>query len=150
MLNRWKKATCLISLPVIAILLTSPPWQTLIEIAQAGSVNSDSRGNKVSPLMKGNNHKADETVTVILTLNGSRTHRLNALLAQNDIHQRREMKQLESLSVTVPFGVVDELASLPEVAHISTNEIVRTMGHVSGTTGADAGQAAASAAGRGP
>src|ERR1051326_4820515 len=149
MLKRSKKATRLISLSVIAILLASPTWLNFIQIAEAGSANSESRQDKVSPLMKSSNHSTDETVTVILTLNGPRSGRLNALLAQSGVQERREMKELGTLSVTVPYGMVDELASLPEVAHISTNEVVRTMGHVTSTTGAEAGQAAASTAGHG-
>src|SRR5690242_20469724 len=149
MCNTYKKAARLISLPVIALLLASPTCLTFIEIAEAGSINPDSRREKVSPLVKGNNHRADEIVTVILALNGSPSGRLNALLAQSGVHVRRQMKALGTMSVTVPYGMVDELASLPEVAHISANQVVRTMGHVSATSGVDAGQAAASAAGRG-
>src|SRR5439155_16148535 len=78
MFNKFKKVACLISLPVIAILLTSPTSLNFVEIAEAGDVNglSESRTNKVSPLMKGNKHRAGETVTVILTLNRTRSGRL--------------------------------------------------------------------------
>jgi hypothetical protein len=62
MLKRFKKTARLISLPVIAILLTSPAWLTFVETAEAESVkNSNSRSDKVSPLMKGNNRRADRS-----------------------------------------------------------------------------------------
>jgi len=103
MLNRSKKATRLISLAIIAILLTSPTWLNFIQTVEAGSANPESRNVKVSPLVNSSNHSGDETVTVILTLNGSPSGRLTALLAQNGVHQRRDMKELGVLSVTVPY-----------------------------------------------
>src|SRR6185369_2783117 len=151
MSNQFQKAARFVSLPLIAILLASVAYLTFVENAQAGLGNgrSESRTDKVSPLMKSNSHRADEKVTVILSLNGPRTERRNALLAQNGVQQRREMKNVGSISLTLPFRMVAELASLPEVAHISSNEVVRAMGHVSATTGTEAGQAAAVAASRG-
>ena len=151
MFNQFQKAARFVSLPLIAILVASVAYLTFVENAQAGLGNgrSESRTDKVSPLMKSNSHRADEKVTVILSLNGPRTERLNALLAQNGVQQHKEMKNLGAISLTLPFRMVAELASLPEVAHISSNEVVRAMGHVSATTGTEAGQAAAVAASRG-
>jgi subtilisin family serine protease len=124
---------------------------TLMEIAHAEQRdrNSEFKTDKVSHLLKGKKHGADEMVTVIVRLNGSSTHRLDALIKQTRVHKRKVMKNLRSLSLSVPFSMVGELASLPEVSHISSNEAVRGFGHVSLTTGVDAGQAAALAAGRG-
>jgi hypothetical protein len=59
------------------------------------------------------------------------------------------MKNLGSFSLSLPFGMINELASFPEISFISLNAVVHTSGHVSETTGAAAGQAAATAAGRG-
>src|SRR5215204_3488930 len=94
-------------------------------------------------------HQPDETLTVIVTLSGSRSSRLNAFLAQNGIHKRREMKNLSTFSLSLPLRMLTELASFPEVSHLSSNEVVYTLGHISRTTGAEAGQVAAVTAGRG-
>src|SRR5215213_4163877 len=133
---------------IITILLTWPAWLNVVDTAQAQSLNNR-KANNVSPLLQGNKHKSDETVTVIVTLDGPRSGRLNALLKQNGVRQRREMKSLGSFSVTLPFEMVAELASFPEVSYVTSNEAVFSVGHVSSTTGSDAGKAAASAAGRG-
>ena len=61
----------------------------------------------------------------------------------------REMKSLGGFSLTLPFRMVTELASFPEISHVSSNEVVSASGHVTDTTGASAGQAAASTSGRG-
>src|SRR6185503_13926961 len=49
----------------------------------------------------------------------------------------------------LPFQMVTELASFPEISYVSANESLNASGHVTATTGAIAGQAAASASGRG-
>ena len=149
MLTRSKKTSR--PLFLIAILLGSGIAMTLVEAAHAERPGRYPRPktDKVSLLLKGKKYRADEMVTVIVTLNGSSSDRFKALVEQKNVHKRRVMKNLRSLSLRLPFSMVDELASLPEVLHISSNEVVRTLGHVSLTTGAEAGQAAALAAGRG-
>src|SRR5262249_46033646 len=72
-----------------------------------------------------------------------------SFLNQNGIRLRKDFKNLSSFSVSMPYSSVSELASFPEVDHISSNEAVFSAGHVSSTTGADAGRAAATAAGHG-
>ena len=59
------------------------------------------------------------------------------------------MKRLGTFSLSLPLEMIDELASFPEVSYVSSNEVVQTFGHVSTTTGAEAGKATALAAGRG-
>src|SRR6185369_6651941 len=82
---------------VIAILLVVLVPVTFVGVVEADRP-SELQTDKVSPLLKGNKYRADETVTVIVTLNGSRSGRLNAFLNQAGIHQRREMKNLRSFS----------------------------------------------------
>jgi len=132
---------------LIAITLTTLISVTLVQSTHAER-SEQSRGQKVSLLLKGN-HSANENVTVIVTLDGPRSGRLNAFLAQSGVHPRREMKSLRSFSVSLPFGMVAELAAFPEVVFVSANETVSTRGHVADTTGAAAGEAAAATAGRG-
>ena len=136
---------------IIATLLTTLVYMPLAQVAQAQRSNSAaaSPGTKVSVLLGKNTHRTDETINVIVTLNQPRTGLLNAFLKQNGVQLRREFKNLSGFSVSLPYSKIAALASFPEISHISTNEAVLTLGHVSSATGADAGRAAASAAGRG-
>src|SRR4029079_16094856 len=136
----------------ITILLTQLGWTNFGEVVHAEGQDRPSqsqRADNLSLLLKHGNHQPDERVTVIVTLNGPLSGRLNAFLAQNEIHRRKEMKSLGSFSLSLPFRMVAELASFPEIAQVSSNEAVNTLGHVSRTTGTEAGQSAATAAGRG-
>src|SRR5437764_10509840 len=116
---RTRKNTTRLVFLVIAILLTNPDCLPF-EVAQANS-NESSRllkaAHKVSRLLTGNNHKPDESVTVIVTLGATRSAGFIAFLNRNGIHQRREMKSLGGLSLTLPFRMVTELASFPEISH---------------------------------
>ncbi len=152
MLIKLKNANRLVPvLLVIAIVLTTPDYLPF-KVAQANpnqSSRSQQTAHKVSPLLKGNKHKPDETVTLIVTLGATRSARLNAFLSQNGVRHRREMKSLGYFSLALPFRMVNELAAFPEVVYLSSNEKVSASGHVTETTGASAGQAAAVASGRG-
>src|ERR1041384_6929790 len=136
----------------ISILLTSLGWANFAPVVHAGGLDRPSksqRADKLSPVLKDDKQQPDKRVTVIVTLNGSISGRLNAFLAQSEVRRRREMKSFGSFSLNLPIRMVAELASFPEVFHVSSNEVVQSLGHVSLTTGAEAGQAAATAAGRG-
>jgi len=151
MIANANKASRLFSLiPQIASLLRiSLTFLILVGMAQAQSLNnSESQSDKISPLLKGN-QRADETVTVVVTLNGPTSGGLNGFMNRNGVRLRREMKALRSFSVSLPFRMIPELATFSEVDHVSANASVVGFGHVATTTGAAAGQAAASAAGRG-
>src|SRR5689334_18683557 len=138
-------------LVIIATTLTALLYLTLTDVAQAALKDGSAKSaeTKVSVLLKGNRHTAGETVDVIVTLKAARTGRLNAFLAQTGTRFRKDFAYLSSFSVSLPYSRVAELASFPEVESVSSNEAVFSTGHVSSTTGADAGQAAASAAGHG-
>ncbi|HVI71982.1 MAG TPA: S8 family serine peptidase, partial [Pyrinomonadaceae bacterium] len=152
MITNANKASRLFSLiPQIASLLRiSLIFLILVGVAQAQSLNSnsESQSNKISPLLKGNT-AADETMTVVVTLNGPTSGGLNGFMNRNGVRLRREMKALHSFSVSLPSRLIPDLASFPEVDHVSANSTVVGFGHAATTTGAAAGQAAASAAGRG-
>ena len=152
MLAKANKNFRLFSLiPQIASLLRiSLIFLILVGVAQAQSLNnhSESQSNKVSPLLKGN-RQADEPVTIIVTLNGPTSGGLNGFMQRYGVRLRKDMKALRSFSLSLPFGMIAELASFPEVDHISSNDLVVGFGHAANTTGAVAGQAAATAAGRG-
>src|SRR6185503_5209632 len=134
-------------LPIIAILLTAVVYLTLGEVAQAKFAKP--HPTKVSEVLKESRVRPEEMIDVIVTLNGSRTGLLNAFLKQNGVRLRKDFKNLRTLSLSLPYSKLDELASFPELSYISSNEVVSTLGHVTSTTGTDSGRAAASAAGHG-
>src|SRR5918992_1546009 len=115
--------TFVLSLAIAIFLLTTPAWLNTVT-AQAQDLNNRHQptATKLSRLLKGDKHKAHETVTVIVTLSGPRSAGLNALLKNSGVRHRREMKNLGSFSVTLPFQKVAQLASFPEVDFVTTNE----------------------------
>ena len=149
--NRRKSTRPLLLIPVIATLVAVFICIAFSEITQAerAGKRSDLHANKISPRLNGSKHKPEETVEVIVTLNGQRSSGLNAFLSKRGVRQRREMKKLNNFSLSLPFRLIGELAAFPEVSHIASNEVVRSFGHVTRTTGAEAGQAVVSAADRG-
>ena len=127
MIAQANKTSYLVSLiPQIASLLRiSLMFLILAGVAHAQSLNNDlgSQAYKVSLVLKVD-RQADVTVTVIVTLNGPTSGRLNGFLQRNGVRLRREMKALGSFSVSLPFGMITELASFPEVDHVSANATV--------------------------
>src|SRR5436853_5656883 len=85
---------------LITLLLTSPYCLSLLPVVHAGNSDHQQKADKVSPLLKGNKHRADEVLTVIVALDGPKSGRLNAFLNQNGIHQRRELKSQNSFSLS--------------------------------------------------
>src|SRR5688500_4796961 len=106
--------------PITALLRLVPIFLLLVGVAQVQRLNQDykSQSDKVSLQLQGN-RPAGDTVTVIVSLNGSSSGSLNGFLQRNHVRLRREMRALRSFSVSLPFGMVAELATFPEVDHIS-------------------------------
>ena len=145
------KAPLAVSLVVLNVLVNV--WfLTAVEASvpdRADRAAEMRRGVKVSPLLKPGKRVPQERVVVIVELEGRISGQLNAFLNRNDVHLRRKMEMLNTFSLTLPFGLVPELASFPEVLHVSADEVVKATGHVSATSGADAGRQNASNAGFG-
>ncbi|HEV2915266.1 MAG TPA: hypothetical protein VGX92_18450, partial [Pyrinomonadaceae bacterium] len=76
-------------------------------------------------------------IDCILQLNSNPSGRLNALLNRNGVHVRAHFRSFNSYAIELPASLLEELSSFKEVAHISLNNRVESMGHVSATTGAD-------------
>src|SRR6185369_3786528 len=151
--NRMNAPLVLSFFLVVVTVLTNVWCLTGVE-ASVLDVESDHAGEtkkavKVSPLLQPGQHAQEDQVPVIVELVGGISGQLNAFLNRNDVHLRRKMDKLNTLSLTLPFRMVPELASFPEVLHVSSNEIVTVSGHVSATTGADAGRLHASNSGYG-
>src|SRR5206468_5102635 len=59
-------------------------------------------------------------------------------LRRNGIRVRQVFRNFEARAIELPASVVEELAAFDEVSYISEDSEVKTLGHVSATTGADA------------
>src|SRR5258708_11129959 len=121
--------------------------------------NNDSRNaDKVSPDLRtrvrhahqrSQENNNDEDVKVILQFNGPASAGLVALLSRNGVHVRKHFNNFNSHMVELPASVVEELASFPEVRCVSLDAEVKSFGHVSLTTGADAARANSGGTGTG-
>src|SRR5262245_14866585 len=84
------------------------------------------------------NRGTQDTLKVILQLEGKISGPLNALLRSNGIKIKRQFSNFNALALELPADVVEALANFPEVAFLSMDSEVRTLGgHVAHTTGAD-------------
>jgi serine protease AprX len=80
----------------------------------------------------------DTMVNVILQLDDKPTGQLNALLASNGVKIKKHFTSLDSFALELPLSVVKVLPQFPEVAFVSIDSEVMTLGgHVAHTSGAD-------------
>jgi serine protease AprX len=115
-------------------------------LATVYAKGKDSRGNNNQKPSKvasdlGNmlsRKSGDSLVKVILQLNENPSGQLNALLASNGVKIRKHFNNLNSFALELPYSVVNVLSTFPEVAFISLDSEVMTLGgHVAHTTGTD-------------
>jgi subtilisin family serine protease len=84
------------------------------------------------------NQSGASLVKVILQLDGKPSGQLNALLASNGVKIRKHFTSLDSFALELPLNVVNVLSQFSEVAFISIDSEVMTLGgHVAHTSGAD-------------
>ncbi len=114
-----------------------------IRSASAKSTAKSTKPLKISSQLRAGGHAAAEQVRVIVELSAPASGRLNAFLNRNGVHMRKQLQTLRSFSVDLPYGALAELSSFPEVFHVSANTRIESLGHVTATTGTDAGRAAA-------
>ena len=77
-------------------------------------------------------------VKVILQLSEKPSGQLNSLLSANGVKIRRHFSNLNSFALELPANVVDALSNFPEVAFISIDSEIMSMGgHIARTTGTD-------------
>ena len=146
MSSRRKNAANVLSLSLLLVIPLSQSRFVIAVHAQAQAQDGDTkikRAVKISPLLERGRYASQERVSVIIELVAPISAPLKAFLNQSAVHPGRNMKTLGSFAVTLPIDMVSELACFPEVFHVSLNEVVDSFGHVSATTGADAGRSAA-------
>src|SRR5437763_2082262 len=122
----------------------------IIDNAHASSNQSSSRGSDASGRAKASKMSSElhrrakganagaDTMRVIIQFNGKPSSEVNAILHRNGIKVRQVFRNFEARAIELPASVVEELAAFDEVSYISEDSEVKTLGHVSATTGADA------------
>jgi subtilisin family serine protease len=84
------------------------------------------------------NGNAQETLKVIVQLNAKASPELAALFRSNGVKIRKRFVNFNTIAAELPAGVVDSLASFPEVEFVSVDSKVQSFGgHVAHTTGTD-------------
>src|SRR6185503_7840250 len=132
---------------VLALLASLTLGPSLLggNIFTAHAKGKESRGSKAQPSKVASNLRdmvgsknSGSLVKVILQLNDKPSGQLNALLSANGVKIRRHFNNLNSFALELPLNVVDALSNFPEVAFISLDSEVMTMGgHIAHTTGTD-------------
>ena len=133
---------------VLALLASLTLGPSLLggNIFTAYAKGKDSRGSKGAQPVKVASNLRDmlagknngSLVKVILQLSDKPSGQLNAMLAANGVKIRRHFNNLNSFALELPSNVVDALSNFPEVAFISLDSEVMTLGgHIATTTGTD-------------
>src|ERR1044072_1896713 len=117
------------------ILLTEKSFATRPAFASSGKGS----GHK-ERLSTGLSASGTQRVSVVLQLNGKPSGKLTSLLNRSGVHVRSQLKALNAFTVELPASVLEELASFSEVEFVSADSAVASFGHVSATTGTDAGR----------
>jgi len=111
---------------------------------------SGSSRNKISPVLReriASTPVSTRTVKVVLQFNSSPGAAASAILSRANVRVRSELRNLNAKVVELPESAVNELADLGEVSFVSPDRQVESLGHLSGTTGADLARAESSAQG---
>src|SRR2546430_2698429 len=110
---------------------------------QGLSHGNGSRSNGYSEKMNSDLHKrakgakaTEDIIRVILQFNGKPSSAVNSILGRNGIKVKGIFQNLGARVVELPASVAEELAAFPEVSYISLDSEVKTLGHVTATTGA--------------
>ena len=85
------KAPCTVAV-VLALLLTNLNCLSFVRVAHASRADKPShfqKARKISPLLRDDKRAPDDRVTVVATLSGQKSGRLNAFLTKNGVHGRR-------------------------------------------------------------
>ena len=132
----------LLSLCAVGIFPTAVTAQSNKGSEQASKAKTKrAKDEKVSDMFRQRSKKTshgenEETVQVILQLNGPSSGQLNALLRRNDIRLKDHFAEFNSSVVELPLSVVRQLSEFDEVEFISLDRDVQLLGHVEQTTGA--------------
>lgn len=98
------------------------------------------KGARISPDLSeqvGAAPKDEARSRIVLQIKGQVSDSLNVFLKRSDVHSKKELKRFNSKVIEMPSSLVGKLSDFPEVSYISLDREVKSLGHVSATTGAD-------------
>ncbi len=129
-------------LTIFSLLVTMTGGILVGDHAQAQSAGSGAGRDKVSADLreKVNGAKGDERINVIIEPAASWSNSLNYTVTGNGGKVSKTFKNFKSRSISLPPAAVEALANNPEVAYVALDRDVKLLGHISLTTGADAGR----------
>ncbi|MCU1268022.1 MAG: hypothetical protein JWM21_4340 [Acidobacteria bacterium] len=128
----------------ISVLIVAAFGILVVDRGQAKNQRGEMRrGDKVAPDLRNDVHKKqnrgqDDLVKVIVQFNAAPSNEAKALLRRNGIKVKALFQNFNAQAVELPASAVDELAAFEEVEVVSRDAEVKSFGHVSLTTGADA------------
>ena len=132
------KRTLLSAFLVAAFLL--PAWPQLF--SKKTVVHAEATGNsrKASSDLKHkvNSGRGNDLVRVIIQPVNAWNTTLESTVQNSGGHNERQFQNFRLRAVTISAKAALELANRQDIAYVSLNREVRTLGHVSVTTGADA------------
>ncbi len=139
-MKRTKRTVALTFLTCLSLLISLTSGIMLNDRASAASKQAGRRGDKVASELRRrvwDSHSPDESMSVILQLNGPASGPLKTLLKRNGVHVNKSFSNFNSHAIELPSSVVDELAAYDEVQVLSLDDEVKSFGHITSTTGAD-------------
>lgn len=97
-------------------------------------------GDKISPELREviAEKSPNEKVRVILQSGDLQNPELRAFLESNNIRIRREMSNLEAMSIELPVSWLEGLAAVRQARHLSLDRQVQSLGHIEDTLGVTA------------
>src|SRR5215203_1909857 len=148
--NKFMSRTALwlvlvLTLSTVSLPLAPPSRAQLLENPNQTLSPNLNAGRKVSAeiIRKINNGQGAERVRVIVRPRADWSGELDTALLLNGASDVRQFQNFDFRAVNLPAGAAATLAQRTDVGYVAINKEVRTLGHVSATSGADAVRATA-------
>ncbi|HSE21485.1 MAG TPA: S8 family serine peptidase, partial [Pyrinomonadaceae bacterium] len=146
LINKTRRAHTVAILTMLSLVVAMLSGTILPRVANASSPNPSPRTSKtwkhdnvasdLKQLLK--TKGADAMVKVIVQFEGEISGQLNAFLNSNGVRVKKHFANFNSLAAEFPVNLVQTLSSFPEVAFVSVDSEVHSLGgHVAHTSGAD-------------
>ena len=116
--------------------IVSPDGISLLKNGRQTVVRPDKISPDLYALMSGRS-LSRSAFRVVCQFNKTPGAAVNAIYQRPNVSVNYSLQNLNYAVATMPASVIGELAALKEVSFISPDREVRTLGHVSATTGAD-------------
>jgi 6-phosphofructokinase len=144
-MTRVKRSRFITWLALAALLVAGSSGIMITDHAQAQSLLQP--GDKVSSDLK-QKSASGVKVNVIIQPNGAWSSGLSSAIKSSSGTVKKQFTNFKARVAELPAAAISALANRTDVQYISLDRSVKTMGHVSLTTGADAARASSALADR--